>query len=164
MGDSAVDSIINGLSKGWDIIKDGKPVSSAKTTFCQAVPGNIPFNKLYGWRNETAQWGFTMQNHLGMTVVDVELQLDCLWNGQAPTARGLFLNNFAVWCKSIDLDWGWSVDVNATVTGNPFNSGSRDAPVGAIPLVVSVQASSPLMSTTKSWKITCHGNGARDVA
>jgi len=161
MGDSAADTIINGLSKGWDIIKDNKPVSSAKTTFCQAVPANIPFDKLYGWKPESFQWGFTLENLYGITVVDVELQLDCLWSGQASSARGLFLNNFNVWCRSVDVLFGNKVDVDASVSGNAFNSGSKDAPVGAIPLIVSVQVSGVFQNKAKSWKITCHGNGAR---
>jgi hypothetical protein len=168
MGEGAggtVDSIVNGLSKGWEIIKDNKPASSAKTSFCQAIPGNIPFNKLYGWQTETVSWGFELQNIYGMKVVDVAFQLDCLWHGQTDSARGLFLNNFNVWCKSIDVLIGFHVDVDATVSGNPFNSsGDKTAAVGAITLIVSVQVSGVFQNKTKSWKITCHGNGKRDVA
>ncbi|HEX3744333.1 MAG TPA: hypothetical protein VHW09_10400 [Bryobacteraceae bacterium] len=164
MGDSAADTIINGLDKAWAIVKDNKPDSSAKTSFCQAIPGKIPFNELYGWKNESMPFSYELKNKLGITVIDVQLQLDCLWYGQSTKARGLFLNNFNVWCKSCDVEWGWTLNIDATVSGNAFNSGSKDAPVGAIPLIVSVQAKTMLINTTKSWKFTCHGNGARDVA
>ena len=97
MGDSVVDTIINGLDKAWTIVKDNKPDSSAKSSFCQAVPGNIPFDKLYSWKTETMPFGYVLENKLGITVIDIKLQLDCLWFGQAATARGVFLNNFNVW-------------------------------------------------------------------
>ena len=36
-GTKVVDSIVNALDKAWTIIKDNKPDSSAKSSFCQAV-------------------------------------------------------------------------------------------------------------------------------
>jgi hypothetical protein len=167
MGEGAggtVDSIVNGLQTGWEIVKDNKPMASAKTSFCRAIPGNIEFNKLYGWKPDSVSWGFEMENLWGITVVDVDFELDCLILGQTDSVRGLFLNNFNVWCKRIDVLIGFKVDVDATVVGGPFNStGDKSAAVGAITLMVSVQVSGMFQNKTKSWRITCHGNGKRDV-
>ena len=162
-GTKVVDSIVNGLDKAWTIIKDNKPDSSAKSSFCQAVPGNIPFNELYDWKSGSTSWPWIKENLVGTNVVEAEFQLDYLWNGRTDSVRGLFLNNYNVWCKSIDVAWGFTVNVDATVSGSPFNSGTRDAPVGAIPLLISAQVKGVFQSKAKTWKITCHGNKKLEV-
>jgi hypothetical protein len=98
-----------------------------------------------------------------MKVVEAEFHLDYLWNGQTDSVRGLFLNNYNVWCKSIDVAWGFTVNVDATVSGNAYNSGSRDAPVGAIPLLISAQVKGVFQSKATTWKVTCHGNKKLEV-
>jgi hypothetical protein len=162
-GTKVVDSIVNALDKAWTIIKDNKPDSSAKTSFCQAVPANIPFNELYDWKSNSQSWSWIKENLAGMKVVEAEFHLDYLWNGQTDSVRGLFLNNYNVWCKSIDVAWGFTVNVDATVSGNAYNSGSRDAPVGAIPLLISAQVKGVFQSKATTWKVTCHGNKKLEV-
>ena len=55
------------------------------------------------------------------------------------------------------------VDVEATATGKPTNSGSRKAAVGALGLAVNVRVATPLENVQKTWNITCHGNRQREV-
>ena len=162
-GTKVVDSIVNALDKAWTIVKDNKPDSSAKSSFCQAVPANIPFNELYDWKSASTSWSWIKENLAGINVVEAEFQLDYLWNGQTDGVRGLFLNNYNVWCKSIDVAWGFTVNVDATVSGNAFNSGTKEAPVGAIPLLISAQVKGVFQSKAKTWKVTCHGNQKREV-
>jgi hypothetical protein len=158
-----VDTIINGLAKGWEIVKDNRPASSAKGSFCQAIPGNYPFSKISGWKHTSKSWGLSFHNLIGEEICAVEFVLDYQWGGEINGVKGLFLTNFNVWCKSIDVGWGWTMNVDATVSGNPFNAGSKDHPVGAIPLVVSWQLASYLQSKSRSIKITARGNGNYDT-
>jgi hypothetical protein len=159
-----VDSIVNAASKAWDIVKDNKPSASAKGSFCQAIPGNYAFNKISGWKKESQAWSANYSNLFGVETVSIDFELDYQWGGQIEGVSGMFLTNFNVFCKNIDVLWGYTVNVDATVSGNAFNSGSKEVPVGAIPLVVSWQVETVLMSKSKSVKLTAHGNKALQVS
>ncbi|MCI0683374.1 MAG: hypothetical protein L0Y71_14820 [Gemmataceae bacterium] len=168
---AAVTTIVNTLKEAWAIVKDNAPDATAETTYCQAMPekSQLAWEELYGWKKAADKWSFQYKTKFYRTfgfgpTVDIDFELGYLWGGRSDKAPGLFLNNYTVWCKSIDVPWGWTVHVDAKTGGKPFNSGSRDKPVGAIELRVSVKYGTKLTSKSKAWAITCAGDGSRQVS
>ncbi len=161
-GSNTAVEIVNGGDSRWQIIKDNAPVGSAKNKSCQAVPKRVPERTLEGWNTETADWTCTLKNERNVVAVTLNFHLQYRWNGQSTESGGVFLTDCKVWADA-NVQWGYTVNVEAAVQGRPFNSGSRDAPVGAIRLGVSVSVATPLKTSTKRWTIICHGNKKRDV-
>ncbi len=155
-------TLVNGLDRAWSIVKDGKPDGAAKRRSCQAIPKGMSAKNLSGWKAETTSWSYVVKNRLNENAVELRFQLRYRWNGQSDTTKGLFLTDCGVWADANTM-WGYTVSVEASVKGQPFNSGSRKAVVGAIPLLISINVSTPMKSFTKEWLITCHGNRQRDL-
>lgn len=159
--------LVNLAKTAWDIVKDGKPSASAQSAYCQAMPSKqqLAWEELAGWKTATFDWEYhvpsTLDDWLSLDPsLDLEFHGEYQYGGESPSTPGKFLNNFTVWCKRCDVDWGWSCNVNATTQGNPFNAGSTAAPVGAIQLRVAVEYSTPIASRSVQWAFTCGGDGS----
>jgi hypothetical protein len=161
---------VNLAEKGWAIVKDNKADAKAKSAYCQAMPSKkqIAWEDLKGWKTATFDWPFKMYTHLddwlGMAPsIDFRFHGEYLFGGQADGTPGLFLNNYRVSCEVENVDMPWSVDVDATVTGAPYNGGSS-VPIGAIQVEVTLSYSQLTQAKTKVWRITCLGDGSRKVS
>lgn len=150
---------ITNLGKGaWDIIQDGKAKAGAKSSFCSAVPKKVKFTELYGWKTQTGSWKRVWENIYGMDVIEYELVYSFQYNGQTDKAPGaLFVNNFSVWAKTVSVSWGFSLYVDASVKGNPINVGTKDKPIGSIPLLVSTSVNGA-NAKAETILLTAHGN------
>ena len=162
-----VDTIVNLGKFGWELIKDNKPVASAQTSYCQAMPAKnqLAWEELAGWKTQSFTWPYKMNtyldNWLGMhPSIDIEFYGEYQYLGESKTVPGQFLNNFTVWCKKCDVDIPWKVNVNAAIVGNPHNIGSHDKPVGAIQLRVMLNRDHPTQALTTQWAFTCGGDGS----
>ena len=170
-GGGEVDTIVN-LAKGaWEIIKENAPSATAKTAYCQAMPSKAPpgWEELSGWQSKSAEWGYQCDTNLDAIfgtgpTIDIKFHLEYDWGGRSSKVAGLFLNNYTVWCKSIDVGWGWTVNVDATTQGNPKNIGSEGKPVGAIQLRVALKVASKLQDFGQEWGFTCGGDGSFKVS
>jgi hypothetical protein len=160
--DQPAPELVNGGERGWQILRDNKPVGSAKSKSCQALPKQVKATELTGWKTEKADWTCALKNERNEVTVEIDFHLQYRWNGQTPTANGLFLADFGIWADA-KIPWGYTVNVEASVDGAPFNSGARDAVVAAIGLVVTVRVATPLKSSTQKWLIVCHGNRQREI-
>ncbi|MCG8420663.1 MAG: DUF4157 domain-containing protein [Proteobacteria bacterium] len=156
--------IVNTAQAAWDIIKDNRPQATAQTKFCQAVPANVPWQQLYGWQTRSSTFRFKARNGFGVTVYDCRFTLSRQWNGRTSAAAGQFLNNFTIYSNSASVAWGYTVDANASVSGNAFNSGTAQHPVGAIPLFFSFTVSTPFWSESNGTLYTAHGHRQLDAA
>jgi len=170
-GKEVVDTIVNLAKEGWAIVKDNAPDATAETTYCQAMPDKkqLAWEDLSGWKKASDKWSFQYKTKFYRTfsfgpTVDIDFQLDYLYGGHSDVTPGLFLNNYSIWCKTIDVPWGWTVNVDAKTSGKPFNAGSATKPVGAIEVRVSVKYGTKLTSKSKAWAITCAGDGSRQVS
>jgi hypothetical protein len=167
----SVDEIVNLGKAAWEIVKENRPSATAKSSFCQAMPSKkqLSWEQLAGWKTHSADWECAWITKLadifgGGPNIVVKLHLEFDWNGQSSKAAGLFLNNYTAWCRSVDVPWGWDVDVDATTQGNPKNIGTEKKPIGAIQLRVAVQAKSHLQVSAEQWGITCGGDGSLRVS
>jgi hypothetical protein len=151
--------IANMAATGWAIIKDNSPQSSAKTSFCQAIPKAVPFNKMSGWKSYSGNFVLSYHDLLTREFCHAEMVLDFDYGGQIDGEKGVYVTNFNVWCRDLDMGYFWHIDLDASVSGAAFNAGSKTEPVGAIPLLVSWHLHSFADDFSKSVKITARGDG-----
>jgi hypothetical protein len=153
-------TIINGLGKAWEIVKDGKPVSSAKGIFCQAMPENHAFTEFAGWKTTSKMHTISQYNQAGTEVVFAILKFDFMWGGQIKGVPGMWLTNFNAWCSNSEVKNQWKLNIDATVAGPPFNAAGGGAPpIGGITLEVSWEIGTFMDSGTEAMKITATGDG-----
>lgn len=163
MADSTADllgAIVNAGKTAWDIVKDNKAKSGASSSFCAAVPKKLKFTELSGWKTKSGTWKFKRLSGFGGVTVDVDLVYSFDFNGstdKAPNAK--FVNNFTCYAKAVDVSWGYDVNVNATVKGNPINVGTTKVPIGAVPLLVTATSSTVIRSASKTWLLQARGDG-----
>lgn len=154
-----VDSAVNTGKAAWDIIKDGKPISSAKSSICNAIPKGSKPRDLAGWKNKTGKWSFGMVNGFNSQVLDVELTWSFWHSGKLKDGPGLFVNDFCVYATKCDVEWTRNCAVNASVQGNPMNLGSHDKPVLSIMVLVTATYGGFLDSFTNTWRVRACGDG-----
>jgi hypothetical protein len=160
-----IGAIVNAGKTAWDIVKDNKASSGAQSSFCSAVPENLKFTELSGWKTKSGSWFFRRQNGFGGTMVDVELVYSFDWGGTSDKVKGaLFVNNFTCYAKSADVSWGYTVNVDATVKGNPTNVGSGKAVIGAVPLLVTASSTTVIRAAAKTWLMKARGDGKLEVS
>jgi Domain of unknown function (DUF4157) len=161
-GPSSVDilgAVVNTAQAAWDIVKDNRPQQTVGTKFCNALPQSVPWNELYGWRTYDQTWRVQQSTNLGTNLLDATFTITYQWRGQTDRAQGWFLNNYTIFANSCDVGWGWTVNVNAGVSGDAFNAGTRDFPIGAIPLLMTTSQSSVLSSSSYTNRYTASGDG-----
>ncbi|MCX7561845.1 hypothetical protein OS190_19970 [Sulfitobacter sp. F26204] len=155
----AIDSAVNTGKAAWDIIKDGKPISSAKSSICNAIPKGAAPRELAGWKNKTGKWGFQAVNGFNSTVIDVELSYSFWSNGKLADKEGLFVNDFCVYATKCDVEWTRNCAVNASVQGSPMNLGTHKKPILSIMVLVTATYGGFLDSMTKTWRVRACGDG-----
>ena len=163
MGDPTAEllgAIVNAGKTAWDIVKDNKAQSGASSSFCSAVPKKLKFTELSGWKTKTGKWKFIRQTGFGNNAVEVELVYSFDYNGSTAKVPGAkFLNNFTCYAKSTDVSWGYEVNINATVKGNPINVGTLKAPIGAVPLLVTASSKTLIRANSDTWLLQARGDG-----
>jgi hypothetical protein len=159
-----IGAVVNAGKTAWDIVKDNKAQSGASSSFCSAVPENVKFTELSGWKTKSGSWKYLIENFYGMDCVEVELVYSFDYAGTSEKMKGSqFVNNFSVYAKSASAIWGYNGNVNATVKGNAVNVGSAKAIIGAIPLLVTASVSTVLKSDSTTWLMRARGDGGLDV-
>lgn len=153
-----VDSAVNTLKTGWDIMMDGKAQSSAQSSACNAIPQGAKPKELTGWKNKTGKWRFTITNLYGVDVIDVPLHYS-FWHNGSIDGKGKFINDFTVYASGEKVLWGYSCDIKATVSGTPMNVGSKDDPIFSLMLLVSARFGSPLKKSSLTWRCRAFGDG-----
>lgn len=160
-----IGAIVNAGKTAWDIVKDNKASSGTSSSFCSAVPENLKFTELSGWKTKTGTWRYKVTNLYGVDCIDFELVYSFEYGGTSDKVKGaLFVNNFTVYAKSADALWGYTGNVNATVKGNPTNVGSAKAVIGAVPLLVTATAATVLRSGGTTWLLRARGDGKLEVS
>lgn len=162
MSDKAdmVGAIVNAGKTAWDVVKDGAAKSGAASSFCSAVPENLKFTELSGWKTKSGSWKIVLENGFGQNTVDVELKYSFDYNGSSSKVPGaLFVTNFTVYSSKASVLWGYECDVSATVKGSPTNVGSKTKVIGAVPLLVSSSYGNMFKITSSTLLLQARGDG-----
>jgi hypothetical protein len=155
-----VGAIVNAGKTAWDIVKDGAAKSGAASSFCSAVPDNLKFTELSGWKTKTGTWRYLLENLYGANVVDVQMKYSFDYNGQSDKAPGaLFVTNFTVYSTKASVLWGYECNISATVKGSPTNVGSKTRVIGAVPLLVTASYGSMLRVVSNTMMLQARGDG-----
>ena len=157
-GAAVVTAIVNAASAGWKIMQDGKATLSSGSKFCQALPKGKSFTEFSGWKTFSGSHTGHTENFFGVNVVEYDLTVTFQYLGTSSATGGWFVGNFSIFVKNASVSWGWSADIDASVSGSPFNAAKPEAPIGAIPLVLSISVAGNSKSMT-STKYTAYGNG-----
>jgi hypothetical protein len=163
-GGGGADTIINAANAAWGIIKDGRPTLTSGSKFCQAVPKGLDFTELSGWQTYSGSHFGSWENPLGIKFVTWDLTVTFQHHGTSKKTGGAFVTNFTIFCKECSVIWGYGLNVQASVSGAAFNAGKPGAPVGAIPLMLSISPSGPVNGETFGTLYTAYGTGALKAA
>lgn len=160
--DTDLSQLVNQQDRGWTIIKSNQSVSNAKSKSCQAVPKSVSARELVDWNTEQFSWSGAVRSQGNATPLAIQLKLQYDWGGHPSESGGAFLNNCRLWVTELRVPWGYTIDGQVQV-GKPYNAGSRTAPVGAIPLKLTIDVVTSLDKSSDAWTIHCHGNKKREI-
>ena len=169
MGDPTAEligAIINAGKTGWEIVKGSKATTSAKASFCSAVPENMPFQELSGWKLKSSKWTYKTVSRLSssITLSEAKLVYSFRYGGTSDKVPGaMFVTNFSVYAETCFAFPMIDLNIDATVSGKPVNVGSKTAPIAAIPLLISCSTGGSA-SISRTYKLTARGDGKLEVS
>lgn len=154
-------ALVNAGKTGWEIVKGSKATTSAKASFCSAVPEKMPFQDLSGWKIKQGKWTYRTVSSLTskITLSEAKLVYTFRWGGTSDKVPGAkFITNFSVYAESCYAFPLIDLNIDATVSGKPVNVGTKEAPIAAIPLLVSCSTGGSA-KISKTYKLTARGDG-----
>lgn len=163
-GRSAIDvanDIVNLVDKVIDIIKEGQPVVDVDVNYANAVPSGIDcWTDLQGWSDpQIERYSLTMENLYGMKVVDVVYQVHYIFGGNY-YGTGQYLTGVTVEPISVDVMWGYNLDMTAVVPDSTIvNVGSSDDPVAAMQLQLKWKVHNPIEDRQGKYIYYMRGDG-----
>jgi len=142
----------------WEIIKDGQPVVDYKTDWAGAVPKDVSWGELEGFKDY--KWGpfaWDFDNVLGMT--NVKFHWNFAWSCKGSyNGHGSFIMNAGAAVTEIYAAWGYTVDVTCTVDSNPINYGTKVDPIAGLAVEVTLNVKTVLQSFTERCRVTLRGD------
>ena len=154
----AVDTIVNAGKFAWDVMKDSKPVANVASDNANAIPAGANWVDLIGWAPNPSRISFRYhtENPEGTNATDINVTLQWYFNGQYQGA-GQYINAATVIAAG-DVAFGNTVNITASIN-NPMNLGTRDKPVAALPVKITIQESNWVQNLTSAYTGQLKGNG-----
>ena len=156
--DIDIDKIIAIGKKIWEIIEAGKPVVDYKNDWAGAVPKDVDWMDLEGFK--AANWGtfgWTFKNTYGMTTVEFLWKFAWTCKGSY-NGHGQFLMNVGTAIEKIYAAWGFTVNVQATVDQTPVNYGTKVDPIAGLNIEVTMDVKTVLQSQTARCRVNVRGD------
>jgi len=127
-----IDQIINIGKKIWEIIEKNKPVVDLKNDYATAVPEGIThWSQLERWNApKTTLYRLAAKNAYGIETVGVTFAVIRTWGGSYK-GKGKFLHGVTVEPLKVDVLWGYTLNMNATIP-SVVNVGSSEDPIAAM--------------------------------
>lgn len=127
-----IDQIINIGKKIWEIIEKNKPVVDLKNDYATAVPEGIThWSQLERWNApKTTLYRLAAKNAYGVETVGVTFAVIRTWGGSYK-GKGKFLHGVTVEPLKVDVLWGYTLNMNATIP-SVVNVGSSEDPIAAM--------------------------------
>ncbi|MDD3609288.1 MAG: hypothetical protein PHI49_06015 [Halothiobacillaceae bacterium] len=136
----------------WEIIKDGRPKTTAEgayTTILSVKDGSYE-NYEYAVRGESPVVSYTGKNLFGMTLYDAQFKLDGAYKATHPSVPGYWMPSVAFKVENAFAGFTWNLNAGAAIT-SAVNRASASAPEPEIQVVANVQANGWFQSFTKSF-------------
>ncbi|GIQ82523.1 hypothetical protein KIPB_003680 [Kipferlia bialata] len=128
-----IDVLVNIGKAAWTIVNDNKSVFNYDSDSAYIVPEGITnWTQLEYWSPPVsvgykAEW----KNELGLHICDFEWALMYTYGGEYNDA-GQYLSHVTIEPKHVNLDWGYSANVQVTIPADPVNLGSTESPIAGI--------------------------------
>ena len=156
----ALDQIINMGKKVWAIVEAGRPVVNIKTDSANALPSGLQnWNQLEGWQMPKSKlFRATYKNGYNIDVVDFTFRVIYTYGGSAK-GQGLYLTNVTVVPASVNVLWGFNLDVTSTIP-NVTNAGTSTAPLAAMEILVKWKIGTAVKYVEESKSLYLRGDGS----
>jgi len=142
----------------WQIIVDNKPSSTVNSLSNGVIPDGAGFGDMSGWQqNSWNPWEWKWTNVYGVTVVDYTWSFDWQCAGQYTGGIGQYIQNAGAFPKSIDVAWGYTVDVDGQIL-QPANIGTQDQPIAEITVYQTMKISTIIKTSSQSCKVNLNGD------
>jgi len=156
--DIDIDQLIAIGKKVWEVIKAGEPVVDYKNDWAGAVPKDVDWMDLEGFKDMSyGPFAWTFKNTLGMTNVNFKWHFSYACKGSY-NGHGAFLLNVGTAIEEIYAAWGYTVNVNATVDDKPTNYGTKVDPIAGLAVEVTMEVKTVLQSFTERCRVSIHGD------
>jgi hypothetical protein len=156
----SLDKIINIGKKVWGIVEAGRPIVSVRTDNANAVPQGVSaWNQLEGWQTpKSVTYRAVLKNGYNMEVVNLAYRLIYTYGGNVK-GKGQYLTNVTVVPASINVAWGYDLDVQVDVP-SVLNVGSSESPVGGMELLVKWRVKTTVSHVERSQSFFVRGDGS----
>jgi hypothetical protein len=160
IADIAVDKFINIGKKVWEIVEAGRPVVDLQTDVATALPMTdsgepVCWTEMENWRVPQSQrFAVILKNRLGEEAVHLEYRVIYQVGGSFE-GRGRYIAYAAVQPMMVNVNWGWTLLMNAEVLG-VANTGTTEDPVPGMTLLVNYRVKTVFQDTplSKTFFIT----------
>jgi hypothetical protein len=148
------------LFKVWDIIVANKPIVNIDAKNASALPNlaEAHWERLTGWQRERQiTYSVQVKNGFGSTVIDLKYGVKLLYGGGVK-GKGRYIASARVVPQTVDVKWGFNLDVNVTVP-SIVNMGTEEDPLAAIYLDVNYKIHNILRSDSEGQTYLLQGDG-----
>jgi len=146
----------------WAIIKENKAEANLENNLNAVIPNGTSWTDMSGWRQQKwPGWQWTLVNPYGVNVVDYKWSFNFLCGGQYKSI-GRYIQNAGAFPTSIDVLWGYKVNVRGQVL-NPFNYGTTTSPVAGLTLSMTMDSETLIKKITQTCTVNLIGDCSTEV-
>lgn len=156
-----LDQIINIGQKVWDVIKANQPVANIKYNYANALPRGVRSSEGLEGFSELQSMGTRLwaTNGFGSTVYDFTLAAVHQYGGNLE-GKGKYLETVSVVPTTVNVSWGYTVDVNVGHISQ-VNLGSSAAPVAGMTVETTFAVSTVLKKHQKRLIYSFRGDSEK---
>lgn len=157
-----VETVVNTLSKAWDIVEEMEPKADIASNSCNAVPDIKDWTDLHeGGHAATASRNIKVLGILGDTYIDVLYHLSYTY-GATYKGGGAYIPSCVVSIERCEVAMLYSVSVKLAVL-ETSNVGTHHAPVAHLKVQLSDQWSNHFAKVARTKIYNLYGDGRTPV-
>ncbi|HSH22479.1 MAG: hypothetical protein M3Q48_05605 [Actinomycetota bacterium] len=153
-------SVVDTVSKVWEIMKDNVPQLDHNTMIANAIPGGADWSQLSpAAGTNVKRINYHTEWDWGVSETSTDIVLKLAWAyGSRYHGGGAFIPSVYAWIESADVAWGNDVTITFQ-PGNPYLQGSESAPYAVLPIMVEFRETSPADDNHETYSYSLHGYG-----
>lgn len=145
------------------IIKDNEPVVNVASDLAAAVPPNVAWTQMAGWRGPKS-WGPWVWSRInGFNTETVRYEFNFGWRYMGTfNGKGMYIMSATVENKKIYSAWAHNVDVSLKIDP-PANTGTVENPVASMTLTVKMIVKTMINHNEQTCKAVLNGDGSGEI-
>lgn len=142
----------------WEIIKDGRPTTSAEGAYTSvlSVKDKSYENYEYAKNGSSAVVQQRISNIFDMTLTNAKFKIDGYYGSTSPSFGGHWMPSIAFKVDEAFPAWTWNLNASAAIT-SAANLGSAAAPEPEVQIVATIQANGLFQSFTDTYTFLANG-------